>query len=169
MYENYAIIENDEVVEYPVNPRVFLALQNCYNVPEYWTGGVLDGKQYVYCHCFAPTPPYNKNIIELTPVKNPENGLWYRQYDFVDATPEEIAERTAYRLLCISNDVDTANKYLDSIQIEISQLSEEDQALWAQYKTDLNNLAQQDGYPWDFVWPNKPTNPERLSIGVERI
>ena len=169
MYENYAIIENDQVVEYPVNPRVFLALQNCYNVPEYWTGGVLDGKQYVYCHCFAPTPPYNKNIIELTPVKNPENNLWYRQYDFVDATAEEIAERTAHQILCIQNDVDTTVAYLDSIQDKILTLAESEKQAWAQYRLAVTNLDQQLSYPWDFVWPVRPANENRLSISVERV
>jgi len=169
MYEYYAIIENDVVVQYPVNPRIFLAMQNCYNVPEYWTGGILDGKQYVYCHNFEPTAPYTKNIVEVTPVKNEQDGMWYRKYEFVDASAEEIAARVAHQKLCISNDVTDMTAYVDSIQSEIAQLSEVEQQRWAQYKTDLINLTQQQGYPWVLVWPKRPSDQSRLSIGVERI
>lgn len=169
MYEHYAIIENDQVVEYPVNPRVFLALQNCYNVPEYWTGGVLDGKTYVYCHNFAPTPPYDKSLLEVTPIKNPENGHWYRQYTFVDATPEEIAERTAYATECASNGVMYLLKMVADKQPEIELLSPEKQAEWAAYKAQVEAIPNLPTFPWGFQWPQPPDDGEQVTIGVERI
>ena len=88
MYTHYAIIENDQVIEYPVNPRVFLALQNCYNVPEYWEGGVLDGKTYVYCHNFEPAYDYTKNLREVQTVVSGD-GNFLTSADFGGRLPNQ--------------------------------------------------------------------------------
>lgn len=169
MYEHYAIIENDQVIEYPVNPRVFLVLQNCYNVPEYWPGGVLDGKTYVYCHNFAPTPPYDKNLLEVTPIKNPENGYWYREYVFVDATQEEIAERTLVATEAAVNGVNALLKMIEEKQPEILLMSVEKQAEWAAYKAQVEAIPNSPNYPFGFIWPTVPDDGNQINIGVERV
>lgn len=169
MFEHYAIIENDQVVEYPVNPRVFLALQNCYNVPEYWPGGVLDGKTYVYCHNFAPTCPYDKNLLEVTPTKNLENGYWYRQYTFVDATLEEIAERTAIAIEGANNGVMFLLKMIADKQPEIDLMSAGKQSEWAAYKAQIEAIPTLPTFPWGFEWPQPPDDGEQVNIVVERV
>jgi hypothetical protein len=169
MYETYAILENGQIVAYPVNPRVWLAMQNCYNVPEYWDGGVLDGKTYVYCHNFAPTPPYNKNLQEVMPTQNPDNGLWYRQYTFVDATPEEISHRTADAIEGVNNGISVLLQMVDERQAEINLMSVEKQTEWALYKEQVLALKNISDFPWGVVWPNMPDDGNQLNIGVERL
>lgn len=169
MFETYAIIVNGQVVEYPVNPRVWLAAQNCYNVPEYWQGGVLDGKTYVYCNNFAPTPPYDKNLKEVTPIQSPENGLWYRQYIFVDATPSEIAERTAAETETVIGGIHFLLKMVADKAHAISQLPEDKQLEWANYKSSLLALSKDPNFPWISGWPQIPDDGQQVNIGLERV
>ena len=166
MYTHYAIIENDAIVEYPVNPRVFLALQNCYNVPEYWEGGVLDGKTYVYCHNFEPYCDYTKNLQEVQPIKNPENGLWYRQYALVDATAEEIAERTNAQIERVHNSIQSALAGYDAMQTILDEIEPEK---WDAVRAKLRDVPNQPGFPWNIEWPQTPDSEIVVAIGVERL
>jgi hypothetical protein len=157
MFEHYAIIdETDTVLEYPTNPRVFLTEQNCYNVPEYWPGGILNGKKYVYCHNFEPTCPYDKNHKEGLPLKDPNNGLWYRQYYAVDATPEEMAQRTIQRREQLQNTTLIILKTVEEMQLEIAQMPPEVQAQWQNYKTEVAQVASAAN-PWEARFPPRPT------------
>lgn len=166
MYVHYAVVENDQLVEYPVNPRVFLALQNCYNVPEYWEGGVLDGKTYVYCHNFEPPSIYTKNIVEVTPLKNPENGLWYRQYEYVDASPEEIEQRTALEAERARNTIRVSLEQFDAMQTILDELEPEK---WDVVRAKLRDVPNQPGFPWNIEWPQTPDAEIVVAIGVERL
>ena len=38
-----------------------------------------------------------------------------------------------------------------------SDLTDEQRAAWAQYRTDLLNVPQQDGFPNSVTWPTKPS------------
>lgn len=166
MYTHYAIIENDEIVEYPVNPRVFLALQNCYNVPEYWEGGVLDGKTYVYCHNFEPYCDYTKNLQEVQPAKNPDNGMWYRQYELIDASPEEVAARTNAQIERVHNSIRSALAGYDAMQTILEEIEPEK---WDAVRAKLRDVPNQPGFPWDIEWPQTPDTEIVVSIGVERL
>ena len=37
-----------------------------------------------------------------------------------------------------------------------AEMSTEQQNAWAQYRTDLLNVPQQDGFPHSITWPTKP-------------
>ncbi|MGB2046022.1 MAG: phage tail assembly chaperone [Porticoccaceae bacterium] len=37
-----------------------------------------------------------------------------------------------------------------------SDLTDEQRAAWAQYRTDLLNVPQQDGFPHNVTWPTRP-------------
>lgn len=169
MYEHYAIIdENDKILEYPTNPRVFLTEQNCYNVPEYWTGGILNGKKYVYCHNFEPTCPYDKNHVEGLPLKDPDNGLWYRQYYAVDATPEEIEQRTLQRKQAVINSVVVSLKTIDELQAQITEYPPEEQEKWAQFRQAVSELPLIEN-PWEVKMPKSPNDGNNLTVTVERL
>jgi hypothetical protein len=38
-----------------------------------------------------------------------------------------------------------------------AELTDDKQAEWTQYRTDLLNLPEQSGFPNDITWPTKPT------------
>jgi len=37
-----------------------------------------------------------------------------------------------------------------------SDLTDEQRTAWAQYRTDLLNVPQQDGFPHNVTWPTRP-------------
>lgn len=170
MFTTYAIIQNNAVVEYPVNPRVWNIQTESFNVPEYWPGGELNGKTYVYCHNNPPKAYPMKNAVENNrPVFDAATNLWYRGYDLVDATPTEIAERTQMQLQSIEDE----KKYLIAEGLKardaIENLPLEGQQEWDTYFTDLQNIESQASFPWDLTWPTRPDQVQRVKIEVERV
>lgn len=86
----YAIVENDIIIDYPIN--ISITLPNT-SMRANWPGGEVDGITYAAVY---PTdrPVYDRNtqnIIELTPVKT--GSEWFQVWSVVEATPEEIASR----------------------------------------------------------------------------
>ena len=68
MYEHYAIIKDQEVIAYPVNPRLPDS-----ELPDEWLGGEIAGKMFVYCHNCPPWHDYTKNAVENNqPYYNPK-------------------------------------------------------------------------------------------------
>lgn len=86
----YAIIENNTIIEYPVDIRT--ALPNT-SMRANWPGGEVDGITYAAVYP-SDKPVYNRdtqNIIESAPVKT--GSEWFQVWSVVDASPEEIASR----------------------------------------------------------------------------
>lgn len=79
------------------------------------------------------------------------NGEWDKQ--------EKIP---TYDELCLINR-DKRNKllihYVDVINVfRWEQLTEEEKDLWRQYRQDLLDVPQQDGFPNNIIWPTIPNN-----------
>ncbi len=169
MYKHYAIIENGVVVEYPVNPRVWVVSQNSYNVPEVWQGGELDGKTYVACHMPIVAQKPTENLVEKTPVFDQEIGFWMRQFDVVSATAEEVAERRPRYLQGAVNVLAAKlQEYNEKLPL-ILQLPLNEQIKWQEYAASLMTISQQPEYPFVFHIPESPENQVTVKIGVARI
>lgn len=169
MLTNYAIIENGVVVQYPVNPRVWVIATDSYNVHELWQGGELDGKTYVFCHNPMIDILPTQSLVEKTPACDPNTGLWMRQYDIVPATDDEIAER---RPLYLRGALDFVAERLDDYakkQSMILELPEAEQAKWEAYRIALQTLPDQPGYPFTYTLPKSPEITTTVNIGVERV
>ena len=169
MFKNYAIIKNGVVLEYPVDPRTWVVSANAYNIPEYWEGGELDGKTYVFCHNKPPSHNYDETLAEKTPALNPESGLWYRQYDVVKLDAEALAE---LKLLAQRGADDLQKRFLFAVEemsATIAELSAEEQDKWQQYKTALLQLSDQPDYPFFYVVPTRPDELDNLKMKMERV
>ena len=169
MYIHYAHIENGVVVEYPVNPRVRDHATNTFNIHEYWEGGELNGKVYVFCHNTPPVFRYDEALIEKKPAFNAETGLWHRQYDLVKVSPETLSKR---REMAQNN----INELLDILFIDlakmaqiISELSDVEKNKWQEYRSALLNIPAQMDYPFYYNIPIRPDEMQDLKIGVTRI
>lgn len=170
MFTTYALIEAGAVVEYPVNPRVWNISTESYNISEYWMGGELDGKTYMFVHNAPPAVPHTKNAVENNvPVFNSDNQLWYRGYDVVDASAEEIAERTDREVDSVRHIRDMYVTEGQEVLSKITNLPPEGQQEWDAYFADLRNLESQSSFPWDLTWPIRPDQVQRVKIEVERV
>ncbi|MGB1154093.1 MAG: phage tail assembly chaperone [Paracoccaceae bacterium] len=76
---------------------------------------------------------------------------------YVPPTQEELDEEAANAVRAerdwkLANEVDP----IVSNPLRWNDMSAEEQAAWAQYRTDLLNVPQQEGFPHNVVWPTKP-------------
>ena len=170
IYTNYAIVKDGVVVEYPVNPRVWNLSSEEFNVPELWLGGELNGKTYVYVHTFAPYCHPTLNLVEKTlPAFNSERNAWLRQYDFVAASEEEIAERRAMYVRGVQATMaNLLAAYYQKVLL-ISSLPAEEQAKWDAYRDAVLAIPQQPDYPFVCTLPQSPESQVKIKIGVARI
>jgi hypothetical protein len=77
--------------------------------------------------------------------------------DYEAATQAEIDDRQAalvrfQRDAVLSTEVDP----IVSNPLRWADMTTEQQNAWSQYRTDLLNITDQDGFPHDVTWPTKP-------------
>lgn len=164
---NYAEIKDGQVVAYPVCPIEVNPYTCESNLPVNWDGGVYDGKEYVFCHNQEPYCDYKHNLVEVMPKKNPDNGLWYRQYEVVPATEQEIADRIAERTRIVLADIERLLEELQADEAYIMSLSQSQIEAWNQYAADLQAMPQNPNFPW-IGFPERPNNVSP-NIGVTRV
>jgi len=162
---NYAEIQDGKVVAYPVCPVVVQPTGES-NLPVDWDGGEYNGKHYVFCHNEEPRCDHEHNLVEVTPRLSPENGLWYRQYQVVPASPEEIQQRTAQRKGLMDDQIAREVADYNANQDYIGSLSQEQQSEWSEFISTVQALPQQPGYPW-IPYPSRPNVSP--NIGVTRV
>ena len=82
-------------------------------------------------------------------------GLNYENY--VPPTQEELDQKAARlvrekRLGILSMEVDP----IVSNPLRWADMTTEQQNAWSQYRTDLLNITEQEGFPHDIMWPSPP-------------
>lgn len=77
--------------------------------------------------------------------------------EYVPPTQEELdaeaAEAVRYnRDMLLVSEVDP----IVSNPLRWADMTAEEQEAWATYRTDLLNITEQEGFPYNVVWPTKP-------------
>ena len=76
---------------------------------------------------------------------------------YVAPTQAELdAAAAAYVRMERDNILSTVVDPIVSNPLRWADMTSEQQNAWAQYRTDLLNVPQQNGFPYDIVWPIKP-------------
>ena len=98
-----------------------------------------------------PAEDYRKNR-ERTAVLI--DGNWFEQWTEVDASVEEIAERTAAK----ANDVraDRNKRLAETDWTQSRDVTLDNDADWIAYRQALRDITSQEGFPHDVTWPEKP-------------
>lgn len=95
----YAIIENNTILEYPINIRDALPDTS---MRINWPGGVVDGVEYALVQS-TPRPLYDsatQNIVEGIPTLS--GSIWSQTWIVFDATTQEIESRLQTKRLALS-------------------------------------------------------------------
>lgn len=98
-----------------------------------------------------PQINWNQNIAEGNPAL--VDGAWTRTWVVMDATPEEITERTEARASGVRFDRNSRLASCDWTQLPDAPV---DRATWAIYRQELRDVTAQAGFPWNITWPSKP-------------
>jgi hypothetical protein len=99
-----------------------------------------------------PEQDYRKNY-NVTVVN--QNGTWVELWEEINATQEEINERTeihANNLRIQRNELLSSSDWTQGKDIAEAMSNS-----WAIYREALRNVPQQEGFPWSVVWPVKPS------------
>lgn len=97
-----------------------------------------------------PSTDYTKNVQE-GPIAN-DNG-WKQTWVVVDASAEEIAERTGQVAAGVRGERDQLLNGCDWTQVADAPV---DKAAWATYRQALRDVPSQAGFPHNVTWPAKP-------------
>lgn len=82
-----------------------------------------------------------------------KEGQWFETWTIQAATPDEIKERTEIKINEVRGRRDQmliASDWTQGLDVPV------DQEAWAEYRQALRNIPEQEGFPWDVTWPEKP-------------
>ena len=98
---------------------------------------------------------YPEGTMEVT--MRPSHLHTYDGFVWLAPTQIEIDEDEGFQVrlirdLRLHNEVDP----IVSNALRWSELTEDKQSEWRQYRTDLLSISDQDGFPHNVIWPTKP-------------
>jgi hypothetical protein len=92
---------------------------------------------------FTPVPRREAEWFDLV------DGVWVKNQDLHDEKAAEgIRVKRSRHLYVLDKVVSNPLRWAD--------LGADKQSEWAQYRADLLNVTDQEGFPHNVTWPNKP-------------
>lgn len=151
----YALVKDGKVIKYPY--RLAELRKEFPNVGFPKNPSLEELVKYgMHVVAFSNVPNLSpfQTVREVLPVF--ENNCWKQTWEIVDFTQEEIILLTAQKSLSVRQERN--QKLLDSDWTQGKDISSEISNVWAFYRTALRDVSQQQGFPWEVVWPNPPAN-----------
>jgi hypothetical protein len=143
----YALIKDDEVIEYPVFAgEIMLRFPNT----SFPTPFVPPNEYQLVEDIQAPAIDYTQNISEGTPVF--DNGIWKKNWIVTPATDEQIQERTSYQWELVRSERNYKLEKSDWTQLRDAPT---DANLWEAYRQQLRDITEQSD-PFNIIWPTPP-------------
>lgn len=94
-----------------------------------------------------PTPAYNEatHFVQLGALVE-RSGAWVQTWDIIELDEDVAASNVR------------AARNAEISASDWTQLSDApvDKAAWAEYRAELRDIPQQEGFPFAVVWPTKP-------------
>jgi hypothetical protein len=130
-----------------------LVLENRHiSFPNYVDESVAEAfKVYPVIQTEAPETTYTQNASCVV-VENKE-GNWIETWKIEPADEKEIEQRTEEKRYAIRSKRNQALVESDWTQFRDAPV---DRDTWAIYRQHLRDIPEQEGFPWDVTWPEKP-------------
>jgi len=95
--------------------------------------------------------PADEDCLQIDPVFS--GGLWTQAWEIRPASEEEIEGRLARK-----QDEVRAERNSRLTNSDWTQLSDSpaDHGTWAIYRQELRDVPDQEGFPWNVIWPEPP-------------
>lgn len=155
----YVKIVNNQIDTYPYSIKELRGANGQVSFPESPNEEVL--KQFGVFPVRPKNPPkfdyQTQDCVRINPTLHGEQ--WVETWEVRDLTDEEKTARTEERAAQVRA---TRNSLLiqnvDSIShIRWGLMSEEDKEIVLTYRQALLDVSQQEGFPWEVVWPEAPS------------
>lgn len=152
----YALIENNAVAAYPYSVQQLRADHPNTSFPDSLNPDVLTefGVFPVYETQPEAHDQNTQKPIELAPAL--VDGIWQRQWEIVDLTPEEIAQTMHQAWSKVREGRNKKLTDCDWTQLPDSPLSAESKTEWAAYRQALRDVTDQAD-PFNIEWPVPPS------------
>ena len=148
----YALISNGQIEKYPYS---FSLLQ--VDNPQTSFPAEMPDNRLAECGVYpvAPTPRPEEDHTKTITEGKPQlvDGKWTQVWVVEDAPADLIAQRTSERAAEIRQERNALLAVCDWTQLADTPV---DSLGWAVYRQELRDITQQNGFPWNVVWPNKP-------------
>jgi hypothetical protein len=109
---------------------------------------------YVVENTPIPEIFFTQGIRELNPIKL--SNKWKQQWEVYDLSKEEIDIKNDKQAKIVRKQRDNLLLETDWHIIKSIETGIPKNDKWVQYRQDLRNLPDQEGFPWNVVWPTQP-------------
>lgn len=143
------------IAQYPYGTDM-LILQNPNVVfPKLVTRQIM-AKYNVYQVLPEPKPdmPYTQDALEGMPEYY--GNEWHQTWIVYDLSEEELQARTQQQSTLVRQQRDSLLQSTDWRVIKATETQTPESAEYLQYREDLRNVPQQEGFPWSVTWPTQP-------------
>lgn len=148
---------NEKVIKYPYSIQELCEDFPRTTFPAQLTDDILkDFNACVVVETEQPNINYTQTCLEIAPEFL--DGRWRQQWKIVQATEEEISNRTLEQAHMMRQIRDNLLKEtVDRINpMRWQDMTEAQKNTWINYRKALLDLPQQAGYPWNIVLPEQP-------------
>ena len=102
----------------------------------------------------SPAPqPVDRHYINLRRTASKQGANWVEQWIETPATSEQITERTNAKEAEVRQQRNQSLNACDWTQLPDAPA---DKAAWTTYRQELRDVTDQEGFPWDVLWPVAP-------------
>ena len=150
----YAKISNNEIIQYPANPRT----DNSFvSFPDNWGGGEINGNQYVLVSYTNP-PSINLGwtYTESTPVQS--NGTWHQSWTTSLRSKEEIKQQISNKRY----EVEVGGVVIDNNKYSTDR---ESQTKYVAVAVDISQQSNIDS--WSITW--KTSDNQFVSLNANQM
>jgi hypothetical protein len=103
-----------------------------------------------------PTPVgrYEKSV-EANPIQDAD-GYWRQQWSIIEQTAEEKQKTDQIKSDEVRSIRNTKLSQSDWTRLDDNGLTSEKKSEWAQYRQQLRDISDQEGFPFEVTWPTPP-------------
>lgn len=147
-------LHNSQPIGKPVATENFRALFPNVSFPALLTPEDVESYGFgIFSFTIAPEPAKYQKVIELSPARN-SDGIWEQSWSLVEMTDVEKAEadlEKSAEIRVIRTGKLIASDYTQLVDAPV------DRQAWHIYRQALRQVPEQDGFPWNVIWPDEPT------------
>lgn len=144
----------------PITLENFLLLFPATSFPGYLDASITEPLGFGI-YSYSQLPEYDHAIekpVEVLPVRNDEQGVWYQCWDVQPLTDEEKQKVDAEQRKAVLANRDWLLTRSDWTQLPDVNLTETKVAEWRVYRQSLRDLPNDPGFDiWHTIWPVEPT------------
>ena len=140
----------------PINEHQFRALFPNISFQRPWASDEVVSRGYAFFQDAASPEPGRYEVVEDSSPVQVDDDLWEKGWSLRAMSESEIASTDEYQADISRLQRNAKLTRSDWTQSNDSPLSENDKNAWAQYRSELRNVPEQSGFPWDINWPTEP-------------